>query len=98
MSPETLAMLAILSAGPMPMNGPTYTTDIRPVMAKHCFMCHNPRVMAWADWTKYDNAFKARYKILSRVWTRRDMPPGGGAMTDKERKLIKQWVDEGAKK
>ena len=100
MSPEVIALLAIMTTNPLVdyQNSATYTKDIKPLLAKHCIMCHNKQVMPAANWNDYDMVFKARFKIKSRIWTQRNMPPGGGTITDKERDSIKEWIDKGARK
>lgn len=74
----------------------TYTKDIYPIFKNRCSLCHNDN---WADhnWLNYDIAYKNREKIKNRVWIKRDMP-ASGTISDKEREMVKDWVDEGAKK
>jgi len=75
----------------------TYTKDAKPIIEKHCSQCHNAN---WADknWMDYDTAFKNRDKIKLRVGNE-SMPPGNPTeMTKEERKVLIDWVDQGAKK
>ena len=79
-------------------SGTTYTKDAKPIFEKHCSQCHNAN---WPDknWLDYETAKKNKDKIKDRAVLQKSMPPGNPTnMTDKERDILKQWIDEGAKK
>lgn len=75
----------------------TYTRDAKPLFQKYCAQCHNA---GWPDknWLNYDTAKENALKIKERVYTLKNMPLGLSSITDSEREVIKQWVDQGAKK
>lgn len=74
----------------------SYQSDIKPIFIKRCAACHNEN---WPDknWLNYQTAFKNRILIKQRTSILKNMPPAGMEITDKERKIIQQWVDQGAK-
>ncbi len=90
---EIVLAMAIQNAPVM-----TYTDQVRPIIKLRCFKCHGGKIPTLPDFSTYERAFKKRYQIRSRVWTLKSMPPGRNDMTDVERKMIKMWVDQGAKK
>lgn len=75
---------------------PTYTKDIRPLMAQKCFMCHGG-TSRLPNFKKYDIAYTYRNKIRMRVFVNKTMPMGI-PITDAQRKKFADWVDGGAKK
>jgi uncharacterized membrane protein len=68
--------------------------EAKPIFEKRCVSCHSQP--HW-NWTNYDVAYAKRDQIKNRVWNLRNMPLGAG-MPEEERKVIKDWVDSGAKK
>ena len=70
----------------------TYSVDIRPIFQQRCIQCHNSGPL---NWMEYENAFRYKDQIRDRVWNNRSMPPGG-FITEQERLLIRNWVDQGA--
>ena len=87
----------------------SFETDIRPLFEKHCMECHVEGPPA-IQWTVYDESMKyvKNGELLNRVWTLKDdelrgMPIGNmykdeeeEPMTEKERVLIKNWMESGA--
>lgn len=71
----------------------TYTGSARLIFERRCTMCHGSR------WLDYNRAKADAKQIRYRVWETKTMPPGNitGA-SDKEREMIRQWVDGGALK
>jgi len=66
-------------------------SEVKPVFENRCKSCHyQPH---W-DWTKYETAYPKRHTIKTRVWVLRNMP-AGGKITEDERKLIRDWVNDG---
>lgn len=81
------------------MASPTYTKDVRPIIMKRCTSCHTGQIESLPNFSKYEVAFAYKAKIMKRVVTDKNMPPGNGTgMTDAERALVKKWIDAGAKK
>lgn len=74
----------------------TYTNDVRPIFVTNCSECHNSRGPG-KNWLNYDVAYENRARIRERVWYLRDMPLGR-QMAEEDRRIIKQWVDQGAAK
>lgn len=73
----------------------TYDKNIKSIFEKRCAACHN---VNWPDknWLVYENAFRDRVKIKNRVWEVRNMPIG--PIDEEERRKIKDWIDQGAKR
>lgn len=87
--------------------GPTYLRNIRPIFMGHCARCHNQQDRFIYDWLNYKTAYANRYEIRRRVWNswqgtyyKESMPvansPEALSMTEKDRRMIMQWVDDGA--
>ncbi len=73
----------------------TYEKDIKPIFKQRCTQCHND-YSTLPNWMNYDIAFAKRAQIRERVWVTRTMPIG--FITEEERKSIKDWIDQGAKR
>jgi cytochrome c5 len=74
--------------------GPSYLKDIKPIFEKSCIACHG-KGSPKGNWMDYPTAFSKKELIKSRVFTKKDMPQGFDLPEDK-RKLIADWVDNGA--
>ena len=75
----------------------TYTKHARPIFQKNCLPCHNlNNPYNLPSWLDYKTAYDKRDKIRYRVWEIRSMPLGQN-MPENERKMIKDWIDSGAK-
>lgn len=68
--------------------------DVKPIFKKACASCHVPGG-ALPDWQNYSEAFNKKDRLYDRVMVKKDMPLGGG-ITEDERKLIGQWLIDGA--
>jgi mono/diheme cytochrome c family protein len=103
-------LLMLLSAIPLcaQTTKVTYLNDVRPIFMARCVRCHNYEARFMYDWLDYKKAYSDRYEIRRRVWDawngeyyKQSMPAGNSpehtGITEAERKLIKQWVDQGAK-
>jgi uncharacterized membrane protein len=92
-----VTLLALLALS-CPTDGDvTFKKEIRPIFEKRCAQCHNAR---WPDknWLDYTRAKQHADRIKMRVWIQKNMPPGNfSGMTEDERKLVRDWVDNGAK-
>ena len=76
---------------------PTYKKDVKPIIQNRCSICHGGTT-SLPNFLDYKTAFKYRDKIRKRVYVEKSMPPGNATdITDKEREVIKNWVDNGAK-
>lgn len=93
---------AVPSAAP----GPTYLRNVRPILMGKCLRCHDQATIL-GYWVDYQTAFSHRRQIRRRVWDswkgdyyKEPMPAENSseseAMTEGERKTIKDWVDAGA--
>jgi len=85
-----------MSEGYRADTSPTYAKDVKPIIENRCQVCHN-EMTPERNWMDYDTAYKKRKEIKKRV-TEKSMPPFGMPMDDAERKVVKDWVDSGAKK
>jgi mono/diheme cytochrome c family protein len=72
-----------------------------------CYRCHNEETRFLSNWLDYQTAFKDRWEIKRRLWDSWDgayfkqpMPTGNSpeheAMTQEERRTVRDWVDSGA--
>jgi uncharacterized membrane protein len=73
----------------------TYNKDILPIIEKRCAMCHNKTTLD-RNWLDYNTTYKKRANIKLRLENR--TMPIGITMPDNERKLMIDWVKQGAKK
>lgn len=73
----------------------TYSKDILPIIKTRCAMCHNSGTPD-RNWLDYNVAYKKRVNIKLRLENR--TMPIGITMLDSERKLMIDWVKQGAKK
>ena len=95
-----------LASVPADVNS-TYLRDVLPIIMGRCARCHNDQTTILPNWMDYKTAFEHRREIRRRVWDcwkgtyyKQPMPAGGGpecqAMTEEERRIIKDWVESGA--
>jgi mono/diheme cytochrome c family protein len=86
---------------------PTYLRDIQPIFMGNCSSCHNQQSRFVYDWLDYKTAYADRWEIRRRIWDswqgsyyKEAMPiansPESLALTDEQRLIIKNWVDNGA--
>ena len=86
-----------------------FTSDVQPILEKHCLACHGPGRSAGgysvhnaASALKAVEPGKPDGSKLIRVIelppsARGSMPPGGPQLSSEQRKVLRQWVAEGAK-
>ena len=85
----------------------TYLGDIQPILMGNCSSCHNQQSRFVYNWLDYKTAYADRWEIRRRVWDswkgsyyKEAMPvansPESLALTDEERLMIRNWVDNGA--
>jgi len=72
----------------------SYKKDVLPVIQQKCSICHNFGTPE-RNWLDYKTTFNKRKQIKLRLENR--TMPIGTVMTDAERKLMIDWVDQGAK-
>ena len=83
--------------------------DVLPIVLGKCYGCHNDQTKFLPNWSNYSTAFSHREEIKLRVWDswqgryyKEPMPAGNSpqcmAMTEAERQIIKQWVEQGAER
>ena len=86
---------------------PTYLGDVLPVFMSKCARCHGDPNSVLPNFLDYRAAFGDRTEIERRVWRswkgsyyKQPMPAGNNleaqTMTEDERRIIKQWVENGA--
>ncbi len=77
--------------------GVSFETDIKPILVANCILsgCHNGDNGSSRDWSVLSNVQAKAAGIKSRT-TSRDMPRGGGSLTQTQIDLIACWVDDGA--
>lgn len=86
---------------------PTYLRDIQPILMGNCSRCHNQESRFVYDWLDYKTAYADRWEIKRRIWDswtgiyyKEAMPiansPESLAITEEQRVLIREWVQNGA--
>jgi mono/diheme cytochrome c family protein len=85
----------------------TYARDVLPILMGKCARCHSGQNGILQNWLDYKTAAGDRWEIKRRVWDswegryfKQPMPtansPEAQAMTEEERRSIRDWVEEGA--
>jgi mono/diheme cytochrome c family protein len=85
---------------------PTYLRDVQPIFMGNCSSCHNQQSRFVYNWLDYKTAYGDRWEIRRRIWDswqgtyyKEAMPiansPESLALTDDQRKIIRDWVDQG---
>src|SRR5580693_3080801 len=85
---------------------PTYLRDVLPIFMGNCSSCHNQQSRFVYNWLDYKTAYADRWEIRRRIWDswkgtyyKETMPiansPESLALTDEERLMIRNWVDNG---
>src|ERR1700722_11465956 len=70
---------------------PSYMTDVAPILAPHCTICHSPTGIAQHDMTTYATVYPQRSSILDWV-NDCEMPPlGYPALTLADRTTVLDW-------
>lgn len=107
-STNTPTIGSIGQAETNPTPAPTYLRDVLPILMGKCSRCHNPQTAILHNFLDYKTASADRWELKRRVWHswmgsyfKQPMPMANSsesqAMTEEERKVIKDWVDAGAK-
>lgn len=88
-------------------HSPTYLRDVQPIFLGKCFRCHNDQARFLSNWLDYNTALADRHELKRRVWDswkgdyfKQPMPilnsPEAEALTEQERRVIRDWVESGA--
>ncbi len=86
---------------------PTYFTDVQPIVMGKCARCHSGQELFLRNWLDYDITAADRWEVKRRIWDswtgsffKQPMPPANSpeaqAMTEEERRTIRDWVETGA--
>lgn len=102
-----MKLLLILIFFSLNLTAIDFNKDIKPILARKCYSCHGPkkqkgklRLDQRKDALKVLSSKKGTAEFLVRI-NHNDPeeimpPPEDGALTDKEKSLLKLWVNEGA--
>jgi uncharacterized membrane protein len=72
----------------------SYQVDVSRIFQTRCFMCH---AAGRLNWTAFENILANKDRI-KQVIQSRQMPLNNQTnMTPKEREIVIQWIDEGAR-
>lgn len=97
---STTAMLSLQACNRKPLpevpvtENVTFDEHIRPITSTVCIKCHSS---GSRDYSQYKNAFSMRYSIRQRVVVDKTMPLGQ-YLSEKDRALFRDWVDQGGKR
>jgi uncharacterized membrane protein len=77
---------------------PRFDPDITDFLLRHCSLCHGELPVGGAPYAlvTLEETRTHLPAILDRVIDKRDMPPGGGVVTDEEREMLTRWAEGGA--
>lgn len=86
---------------------PTYLHDVLPILMGKCTRCHNDQATFLRNWLDYRTAAGDRWEIKRRIWDswrgtffKQPMPTGNSpewqAITERERRTIRDWAAGGA--
>ena len=77
---------------------PRFEPEIVEFLSTHCSLCHGSVTVGGAHYSlvTYEEVVPHLPAVLDRVVTKRDMPPGGGLVTDEERARLTAWARGGA--
>jgi mono/diheme cytochrome c family protein len=98
---------ALLLAGSAGAAAPDFNRDVRPLLEKHCLLCHGPgQQMAGLRFDRPDGASRvivpgdaSASRVVEMVTTGRDgkvMPPVGPRLSADEVSRLRAWIDAGA--
>ncbi len=85
---------------------PTYMRDVLPIFMGNCSSCHNQQSRFVYNWLDYKTAYGDRWEIRRRIWDswkgsyyKEAMPiansPESLNLTEEQRRIIREWVDQG---
>lgn len=76
---------------------PTFEPEIADFLQRHCSLCHGATPVGGAPYAivTWAEAVDHAAAIVDRTVDKRDMPPGGGLVTDEERERLTAWVAGG---
>lgn len=81
-----------------PVPQPRFDPDVADFLLRHCSLCHGELPVGGAPYAlvTLEETRTHLTAILDRVVEKRDMPPGGGVVTDEERDMLTRWAEGGA--
>ncbi|MEN3324357.1 cytochrome c [Mariniflexile soesokkakense] len=84
---------------PNPSGKVTYNANIKSIMNAHCTSCHgnpptNSAPMSLTTYSQVKSAVETR-GLISRINSTNNPMPQSGLMSQNNRDLIQQWVDDG---
>lgn len=71
----------------------SFETHIHPITSTICIKCHS---QGSKNFSVYKNAYRDRFSIRNRVVVDKTMPMGI-YLSDKDRALFRDWIDQGGK-
>lgn len=77
---------------------PSWAPEMAAFFLRHCGLCHGETPVGGAPYAlvTYAQVVPHLAAVLRRTVELRDMPPGGGLVTDAEREALVAWVAAGA--
>lgn len=81
---------------PPPVPDKVTFSTIKAILKNHCTPCHVGGTTAGVNFDSNTSIKERASGLRSRIFVFKDMPPGGGKMTDEERQQVADWVNEGA--
>jgi cytochrome c5 len=87
-----------VDASACPDPGPSFATDIQPLLDRDCNTCHSPGSMLW-PLIGYENVSDWAYSILLDVEACKMPPADGGTppLSGQDRSVLVGWIACGAK-
>ena len=73
----------------------SYEEQVKPVFSRSCAQCHSGNTVL-PNLLVYENAYKYRFQIREKMNDR--SMPHVGILKESERDLIRNWVNQGARK
>lgn len=105
--PSLVALLAGCAGPGEGSGGPTYWTDVKPIIETHCTRCHHADGLGSGDWTDAAQVQALGEAMLASVEAGRMPPPTSDpacqdfhgseqlVMADAARQTLRDWVDAG---
>lgn len=72
----------------------TFEKHIRPITSTVCISCHSS---GSRDYSRYSNAYMMRHSLFQRIVVDKSMPMGK-YLSDEDRALFRDWVNQGGQK
>lgn len=76
---------------------PSYELTVAPIIERRCGACHyRGNTLSGDEFVDYDDVWRARRTLLTRVYTCAMPPDGAAALAPEERRALLQWFVCGA--